>query len=60
MENFIDDIQAYQRLVQFCRACGHHKHCGYPCHEDGGGCACEVCECESCLAPNLHIGPKDI
>lgn len=60
MINYIDDNEAYFRLARRCQNCGHAHHCGYPCHEDGGGCDCEICMCEECQAPNQRIGATDI
>jgi len=45
MENFIDDIEVYQRLKPRCR-CGCTAHCGYSCWTDD--CDCFECACPQC------------
>lgn len=46
MENFIDDIEAYQRLRPSC-PCGCGSHCGHSCMTDD--CDCTECGCPSCM-----------
>jgi hypothetical protein len=57
MENFIDDIEVYQKLKPRCQ-CGCTAHCGYSCWTDG--CDCVECACPACNDANTPIGPTDI
>jgi len=50
MENFIDDNEAYARLVPPC-GCGCFHHCGFRCRTDG--CGCETCTCPRCQEQDL-------
>ena len=58
MENFIDDNEAYQRLLPKC-SCSCTAHCGNSCMTDD--CDCFECACPQCKEQELiQIGPKDI
>lgn len=50
MENYIDDNEAYYRLIHRC-GCGCFHHCGSECRTDG--CDCKECSCNDCI--DKHI-----
>lgn len=45
MQNFIDDNEAYARLLPVC-SCGCVRHCGISCRSDH--CDCFECGCARC------------
>ena len=62
MDNYIDDNEAYQRLLPPC-GCGCFRHCGLQCCTDG--CDCNRCTCPECIdrvyeQGKIQIGPTDL